>query len=300
MKKYFMAICLVMFACVYGHAQTVTSASGSIQVNMTDGAGGQYVITIPVDSASVVYTPPVVIPPPPPPPPPPPQSGAPAIPSNAVAVDLLTQGTWKACEHDAGTPGTATCSNNYPVTGIFADAARGFSMAYTNGGGARWANSFAKDTKATNFVLDGVFQSPDWTHVADLELDDNQVKADGKTAILGVQCASQEKAWDITLGKVGGGWHWVASNVSCNPMTWAPNTPHHVRIFGSIDAQDNSTYIGVELDGVYSPFTGVASGPTGNSLHWGLGSILTNFQIDGYKAAGSAIVYADKFTIYRW
>lgn len=42
----------------------------------------------------------------------------------------------------------------YPVTGVMAEDARSFAMSYTNGGGVRWAISFAKDTTSTNFVYD--------------------------------------------------------------------------------------------------------------------------------------------------
>lgn len=285
-----------------GQSASVTPivTSGVITVPFVDPAGASHVVTIPyaltlqAPSASVTYTaPPVVVPPPPP------ANAAPAIPSSATAVSLITQGTWKPCEHDAGTPGTGACSDNYPVTGIFTDSARGFSMSYTGAGGVRWANSFANDTMSTNFVLDAQVQSPDWTHVADLELDTNQVKADGKTAILGTQCASQEKTWDITLSGTGGAWHWVKTNVPCNPLTWTPNVPHHIRIFGTISAQDISTYIGVEFDGVYAAFSG-ATGSTADALGWGKGTVLDNVQIDGFGASGSATVYMDKLTIYRW
>jgi hypothetical protein len=228
-------------------------------------------------------------------------SGAPAIPVNAVAADLIgLTHPWKPCEHDAGTPGTGTCSSNYPVTGITTNDVRGFSMAYTGAGGVRWANSFAKDTVATHFVYDTEVISPDWTHTANLELDTNQVKATGKTAILGTQCATYTKTWEVTFNKPdNSAWHWVPTNVPCDPTKWAPNVPHHIRIFGTIDASGISTYTGVELDEVYTAFTG-ATGLTARPLGWGIGSVLTNFQIDGLGASGSATIYATKLTIYRW
>lgn len=286
----FAPICLAQSA-------TTTYTGTSVVTVVTDASANTYTVTTPL-SVSVALGAPVLAFNPHPPPPPPP-AGAPAVPATATSVSLITQGTWKACEHDAGTPGTGTCSNNYPVTGIFADAARGFSMTYTGAGGVRFANSFANDTTSTNFVLDAIVQSPDWTHVADLELDTNQVKADGKTTILGTQCASQEKAWDVTFTAANGAWHWVSTGVPCNPLTWTPNVPHHIRIFGTISAQDISTYIGVELDGLYTPFTG-QTGSTADALGWGKGTVLDNVQIDGFGASGSATVYMDKLTIYRW
>jgi hypothetical protein len=173
-------------------------------------------------------------------------------------------------------------------------------MAYTGAGGVRWAISFAKDAAATNFVYDTDVLSPDWTHVAALELDTNQVKANGKTDILGTQCSSYSKTWEVTLiNPSTGHWHWVPTNVACNPLKWAPGVTHHIRIFGTIDASDISTYTGVELDGVYSAFSG-ATGSTAEALGWGVGTVLTNLQIDGLGQSGSATVYADKLTIYRW
>jgi hypothetical protein len=304
------AVLCLLGATSYAQTASTTISPTTITTIITDKAGNSYKATTPYSisvapgSTSLVFTPVVVVPPPVITPPPP-SNGAPAIPTTAKSVNLITQGTWKACEHDAGTPGTGRCSNNYPVNNIFFDAAgksidaRGFSMSYTGAGGVRWANSLANDTAATNFVLDARVESPDWTHVADLELDTNQVKSNGKTTILGTQCASQEKTWDITLSGANGAWHWVKTNVACNPLTWTPNASHHIRIFGTISAAGISTYLGVEFDGTYSAFSG-ATGSTADSLGWGVGTVLDNVQIDGYGAYGSATVYMSTLTIYRW
>lgn len=311
--KYILAILAFAVLCLPAFPQTAstTISPTTITTVVKDAVGNVYTVTTPYilaiqpGSTSLVVTPVVVAPPPPPPPP---VNGAPTIPPTcgagvvgpcATAVNLLT-GTWKAGEHDAGTPGTATGSNNYPVTGVLSDAARDFSMAYTGAGGYRWAISFAKDAAATNFVLDAQVRSPDMTHVANLELDTNQVKSNGKTAILGTQCSSYSKTWEVTLINAStGSWHWVSTNVACNPLTWTPNVLHHIRIFGTISSTGISTYEGVELDGAYSAFSG-ATGQTEDALGWAAGSVLTNVQIDGLGASGSATVYADKLTIYRW
>jgi hypothetical protein len=227
-------------------------------------------------------------------------NGAPAIPANAIAVDLINpKNAWKNTK-DAGTPGSATFSNNYPVSGIFANDARAFSIAYQNAGGVRFSNSFAKDTVSTHFVYDVVVRSPDWTHTANLELDLNQVKADGRTAILGMQCSNYSKTWEVTLNKTGNtGWHWVPSNIPCTPLKWTPNVSHHIRLFGTLASNGIATYVGVEFDGSYSAFTN-ASGLTARAIGWGIGSVLPNFQIDGLGASGSATIYSNKLTIIRW
>lgn len=293
-----LALSLLAPICFAQSATTTYNGTDVVTV-VTDAAANTYTVTTPISlvigSPVLVFNPAPVITPPPPPPP----SGAPTIPPSAIAVDLINPTTaWKNTK-DAGTPGTATFSNNYPVSGIFPDDARAFSIAYSGAAGVRFSNSFAKDTTATHFVYDTVVESPDWTHTANLELDTNQVKSNGKTAILGTQCSSYSKTWEVTLMSSTGGWHWVPTNLFCNPLTWTPNVPHHVRIFGTIDAAGVSTYEGVELDTAYSTFTG-ATGPTARSLGWSVGSVLPNFQIGGLGASGSATIYADKLTIYRW
>lgn len=296
MKKYFLAILAALCVSIsHGQTAATTITPTEFVTTVTDSAGDVFTVTTPYTTQVILgpsnLTAVFAIPPPV-------ANAAPAIPNTATSVSLITQGTWKPCEHDAGTPGTGTCANNYPVTGIFSDSARGFSMAYTNAGGVRWANSFANDTTSTNFVLDAMVESPDWTHVADLELDTNQVKANGTTTILGTECASQSKTWEYTLA-TNGAWHWVVSSIPCNPLTWTPGVQHHIRIFGTISAAGISTYLGVEFDGVYSAFSG-ATGSTADALGWGKGTVLDNVQIDGFGSAGSATVYMDRLTVFRW
>jgi hypothetical protein len=304
MNRFLTALACVCLALPIAAQTASTTISGNtITTVVQDAAGNIYRATTPFTisvqpgSTSLVFTPIVVTLPPPPPPPP--TNGAPTIPSNAIAANLITATNWKPCVHDAGTPGTGTCSNNYPVTGITSDDARGFSMTYTGAGGVRWADDFAKDTIATNYVLDTQVISPDWTHTANLELDTNQTKADGHTAILGTQCSSYAHAWEITITNSSGSWSWTPTNVPCDPTKWAPNVLHHIRIFGSISAAEVSTYTGVEFDGTYTAFTN-GSNMTGRALGWAVGSNLTNFQIDGLGASGSATIYADRLTEYRW
>jgi hypothetical protein len=290
MNRFLTALACVCLALpLAAQTASTTISPDTITTVMTDAAGNSYKATTPYSisiapgSTSLVFTPVVVTPPP--------ASGAPAIPSTAKSVNLITQTNWKPCEHDAGTPGTGTCSNNYPVTWITDKAARSFAMTYTGAGGVRWADTIANDAVSTNFVLDTEVSSPDWSH--------NQVKANGKTAILGTQCSSYSKTWEITLLNSKGGWHWVPVDAPCNPTTWTANVLHHIRIFGSITAAGISTYLGVELDGTYSAFSG-ATGQTEDALGWGAGTVLTNFQIDGLGASGSAVIYADALTVFRW
>jgi hypothetical protein len=286
-------------------AVTPTIANNQVSVTVQDSNGGTHVIGFPVTATTTLsvgpgtdtYTGPAVVVAPPPPPVP--VNAAPTIPKNAISVDLINPKTaWKNTK-DAGTPGTATFSNNYPVSGIFANDARAFSIAYTGAGGVRFSNSFAKDTTATHYVYDTVVLSPDWTHTANLELDLNVVRANGKTSILGTQCSSYSKTWEVTFLTSTGKWHWVPTNVACSPLTWTPNVPHRIRIFGTITLAGTSTYTGVELDGAYKAFTGT-TGNTADALGWSVGGLITNFQIDGKGTSGSAIIYSNKLTMIRW
>jgi hypothetical protein len=72
-------------------------------------------------------------------------------------------------------------------------------MTYASRGGVRWSTSFANDTQPTHFVYDVNVMSPDWSQVANLGLDQNQVRADRKTFILGQQCAVWSNSWELTF-----------------------------------------------------------------------------------------------------
>lgn len=283
---------------------TPTITNGVAHYTVAAKDGSTYDFAIPVAGVFTYNPPPAAVPPPPAPP------SAPTIPTNATATVLDALTNWK-CEHDGGTSGTGACSMAYPVASLSADAtargskgnpARGFSMTYTAKGGVRWSTNIAKDSAATHFAYDTYVMSPDWPQVSNLELDINQVTADGRTFILGTQCSGNSKSWEYTLSKgtSGGTWHWVSSNIACNPTKWAPNTWIHIQIFGHRDANDVATYDSVGVDGVFQPFSN-AVGQTGNPLGWSAGSVIVNFQIDGNAAgSGAATVYANKLTIYRW
>lgn len=292
--KTLLGLCLFAPICF---AQTATSvlSGNTVITTVTTAAGDVYTVTTPLTQSVQIATPSlgVVMAPPPVTTP-----TAPVIPATAKSVSLITSGTWKAPVHDAGTPGTASGTNSYPVVGPLSNSDREFAMTYTAGGGVRWANTWANDTTSTNFVLDAMVESPDWTHAADLELDTNAVLANGSTAILGTECASQSKTWQYTLFS-NGAWHWVASKLPCSPLTWAPGVPHHIRIFGTISSTGMSVYEGVEFDDAYTPFVN-ASGNTADALGWSKGTLLENVQIDGLGASGAATVYMDKLTLYRW
>jgi hypothetical protein len=219
------------------------------------------------------------------------------IPSNAVSSEILDGKSW-LYERDEAISGEARGSTAYPATTPLYDDAREFYMTYSSRGGVRWHLSFAKDTTATHFVYDTYVYIVDPTQIANIELDMNQVMADGRTVILGTQCSVYSKTWEYTL--IASGTHWHASNIPCNPQTWAANTWHHVQIATHRDNEGNATYDWVNLDGTHSEFQ-KATGNSAESAGWHPGTLLINFQLDGAsKDSGTIRAYVHELTVLRW
>jgi hypothetical protein len=291
------SLLLAVALAVSASAQTVTApvvVGNTIQFSMTDPLG-TYAYTIPVvlsvtvGTASVAFTP---VPPPPPPPPPP---GI-TIPGNAIQIGIENRTNWIAV-HDAGTPGAVqTIVNTYNAT----TGVRTHSMTYTGNGGTRWSvslGSAAYDTVATHFVYDVFVTSPNWLQVKNLELDANQVLANGDTVIYGMQCSMWSNTWEYT--STVGGTHWIPSNVPCNSTKFAPNSRHHFRLAYHRNSAGIVTYEGVEVDSVYSALTGAVVNAA-KALGWPKGDLLFNVQTEGATAAGTTTILTDGLTIYRW
>jgi hypothetical protein len=229
------------------------------------------------------------------------QSVPPVVPANAIAVkDIHTLGNWKGV-FDTGTNGTAdgvmTMVSNPAVSGN----ARQFATSYTNHGGVRYYVSFDNDRVATNFLYDGwvYIQSPN-TSVANLELDMNQTMPNGDTVIFGFQCDGYSNTWDYSTNagtaKAPKG-AWLHSTQSCNPRNWSTNTWHHVQISYSRDNSGNVNYKTVWLDGTQQDIN--ATTFSAYTLGWG-SALVTNFQVDGLGTSGSATMYLDNLSVYRW
>jgi len=221
------------------------------------------------------------------------------IPSNAVASADLDAATNWAYEHDAGTPGTSRGSTLFPATTPLYDDARQFYMTYTDHGGERFHNSFAKDTVSTHFVLDTYVYVVNPDQLANLELDLNQVMANGATVIYGTQCSTYSRTWEWTY--YSSGWHWHSSNIPCDTRKWTPNTWHHIQIGLHRDSNGYVTHDWVDFDGTHSTFSGSTSN-SAKQLGWAKGSLVMNVQLDGYNKPGSGEVtaYFHKTTYYRW
>lgn len=224
----------------------------------------------------------------------PPPSTGPVPPANAIAsTDLQLRDTWNF-EHDDGTPGTAVGTTSLVTSPSLSGNSRKFSQSYTGSGGVRYSISYASDTTSKNFLYDNWVWIQDGSSISNLEMDSNQVTANGRTIIYAFQCSGYTNTWEYS----GAGAKWVSSSQSCNPSKWETNVWHHVQISYSRDDSGYVTYHSVWWDGDEQVIEETV--PSTFALGWKVGVVNTQFQIDGIGNSGSSVVYADKMTIYRW
>jgi hypothetical protein len=196
--------------------------------------------------------------------------------------------------HDAGTPGTAVGETSLVSTPAVTGTARKFTSTFTDAGGEIFSIPYATDAVSTHFVYDGWVWIEAGSSLSNLEMDSNQVTANGQTVIYAFQCSGYSKKWEYS----GAGATWVASSQPCDVSTWQTNTWHHVQISYSRDDSGNVTYESVWLDGDEQPIN--ATVPSSFALGWQIGVLQTQFQLDGLGANGSSTVYLDNLTISRW
>jgi hypothetical protein len=225
----------------------------------------------------------------------------PAIPSNAVSVaGVQLQPNWEMV-HDPGTSGSSIGQMTLVSEPSLSGEAAKFDTTFTNWGGELYSKSYATDPNATNFLYDAEVWIEAGSQIGNLEMDNNQVIADGDTVIYAFQCAGDSNTWDYTENagtRTAPIVKWVHSDQPCNPAAWTPNAWHHVQISYSRDDVGNVTYNSVWLDGVEAPINETV--PSAFSLGWASGDLMTNFQVDGIGASGSSVLYLDELTIYRW
>jgi hypothetical protein len=230
---------------------------------------------------------------------PPPTS---AVPGYAIATSALqTYGNWEAADDTATGSGSSSGSTGIVSSPSLSGYAREFSTTYSNSSGERYDVVFGADTESQNFLYDAWVDiaSPSG-NVANLEMDMNQVMANGQTVIFGFQCDGYSGTWDYTVNAGtprNPSDTWRHSSSECNPREWSTNAWHHIQIGYSRDGAGNVTYKSVWLDNIESDL--YVTVPSAFALGWGP-TLLTNLQIDGLGASGSAKVYLDNLTIYRW
>jgi len=225
-----------------------------------------------------------------------------AIPAGIIAANSLQTLPGWTWNNDPATPGNSIGSSALVSSPSLSGAARKYSMSFTNLGGQIFHTTFGADPNATHFVYDAQVRITNPAAIANIEMDMNQVLANGNTVIYGVQCDGYTGTWDYTVNTGTAAAPidtWVHSNAACpRPSTWAANTWHHIQLSYSRDNAGNVTYQSVVLDGVQSDLVG-ATGNSAFKLGWG-SVLLTNFQIDGLGSSGSTTAYVDNLTVYRW
>lgn len=222
------------------------------------------------------------------------------VPANATVMsNLQTAANWQA-QHDANTGSSSSGTMSVVSSPSISGSARQFNTSFFNYGGELYNVSFPNDPNATNFFYDAwIYLPASANNVLNLEMDMNQVLANGNTVIYGFQCNGATLTWDYTanqgtLAKPVDAW--VHSNQPCNLQSWSKEQWHHIQISYSRDDSGNVTYNSVWVDNVQEPVNATVSSVF--SLHW-TPALLTNFQIDGNNS-GSNTVYLDKLVISRW
>jgi hypothetical protein len=222
------------------------------------------------------------------------------IPANATTVgDIQNLTEWTAV-HDAQAGGDSSGVMSVVDTPSLSGHARQFDTTFSDNGGELYTDSFDIDVNATNFFYDAyVYLTDSVDNLANLEMDMNQVLADGHTVIFGFQCDGWTGRWDYTVNQgtaESPDDQWVSSSAYCDARTWSRDVWHHVQVWYSRDDSGNVSYHSVWLDGVESKLDTTV--PSAFALGWAP-ALQVNFQVDGY-GSGSNTVYLDKLTVSRW
>jgi hypothetical protein len=222
-------------------------------------------------------------------------------PKTTTVKNIQSAYTWNMTHDTATGSGVSTGTMALVSSPSLSGAARQFGISFQNSAGERYWSTFGSDTAATNFTYDTwVYIASPSSDIANLEFDMNQVMANGQTVIFGVQCDGYSSTWDYTTNAGTPDYpvdQWLHSTAPCNPQKWATNTWHHVIMNYSRDSVGNVTYQTISLDGLVQQINETV--PSAFALRWAT-VLLTNFQIDGLGAYGSATVYLDRLTISRW
>jgi len=226
---------------------------------------------------------------------------APVVPPNALSVGgIQSLNNWKQVNDTVG-GGSSSGTMSIVASPSLSGQAREFVTNYSNAGDQLYFTSFGADTTSNNFLYDTwVYLASPSGGIANLEMDMNQVMANGQTVIFGFQCDGYSGTWDYTANE-GSPQNpldqWVHSNAPCNVRNWSTNTWHHVQISYARDNYGNVTYQAVWLDGVEQQVN--ATVPSAFALGWAP-TLLTNFEVDGLGSSGSSTVFVDNLTVYRW
>ena len=216
-------------------------------------------------------------------------------------TEIQALSSWEGTQDSGGGSGSASGTTGTVSAPSLTGNAREFETSFVSSGDERFYVSFGADTDATHFVYDGwVYIASPSNDLANLEMDMNQVMANGQTVIFGVQCDGYSGTWDYTANEgtpESPSDVWLHSTAACNPRNWSTNAWHHLQTSYSRDDAGNVTYESVWLDGAEQSLN--ATVPSAFALGWS-STLLTNFQVDGLGTSGSTTVYLDNLNIYRW
>lgn len=215
--------------------------------------------------------------------------GPPHIPVTAVSYGILDNNPAWAWQHDSATTGTSVGTSAY----IDAINGRNFQFSETMEAGERFSIHFATDLSyPLNFCYDTEIMLADPSAVLNLELDINQVLADGRTCIMDSQYAS-------VSGRVQFD-GWKDTRIAGNPQQWGTGW-HRIRHFWHRSADGNTVaFDGAEKDGVYMP-SGMVSLTRTRALGWGpVGYVGINVQQEGAKASGAVSVNGRNIRVWSW
>lgn len=231
-------------------------------------------------------------------PPPPPPFGLFLLPAGVVpAITKLDALAWVGTK-DAATAGTATFQTEYPVT-VGGKQARSFSTKYALGAGVRFSCIYEplNDPTSTHFIYAGYLWIDDPSQVGQMELDNNQVTADGRTYIFGVQANANDGCWDITTMDPNA--RWLPTPAKANLHSWPAKTWLRFEIMSHRDNAGNITYDAIYLNG-----TTVQIGktlPSAQKLGWNIGRLLVNWQLGGLSGKSGAIqAYGSEIEVAKW
>jgi hypothetical protein len=224
-----------------------------------------------------------------------------SIPADAISVSSIQSlSSWLGL-NDSSAGGSSNGQMYVVGSPSLSGHSREFVTNFQNAGDERFYTSFGDDTTSTNFLYDAyLYLNSSSQKIANIEMDLNQVMPNGQTAIFGFQCDGYSSTWDYTenAGSPSNPVDvWVHSRQYCNPRTWSINVWHHVQISYSRNSSGQVTYNAVYLDNLQMPIH--ATVPSAFALGWAP-TLLTNFQIDGLGSSGSATVFLDDLTVYRW
>jgi hypothetical protein len=220
----------------------------------------------------------------------------PVIPDTAQKTTEIQQlPNWRI-KHDPVTGGSATGTMTIVGSPTLSGGTAQFVTTYSNWGGILYSVTYGKDTAPKNFVYDAQVYIAPGSELSNLEMDNNQVLANGHTVIFGFQCSGNAGFWEYTENS-GTGSHWLKSDQPCNPMHWDTGVWHHVQVSYSRDDFGNVTYHSVWVDGVEQPINKTVNSDF--ALGWAT-VLIANFQVDGLSGTGSSTLFLDDFTIYRW